>query len=152
MFFHLCLIIWSRNFLPNLKMFCMQTYQHTHTQMKYTLIHCIWMAHAILFLVLGKLRGHCQACSQLYSVEVQTKITTEKQMQWPLKELRRSYFLYISKCYILKVLTLFLQAYNIKKILWVKVLYSSHSPSHLQKMGKVISFSLADIKVQLSFL
>lgn len=46
--------------------------------------------------------GHCQASSQFYSAEAQTKITTEKQMQWPLKELRRSYFLYVSKCYIFK--------------------------------------------------
>lgn len=65
------------------------------------------MACAILFLILGKLNEHCQAHSQFHSVEAQTKITTEKQMQWPLKELRRSYFLYITKCYILKVLTLF---------------------------------------------
>lgn len=65
------------------------------------------MAHAILFLVMWKYSERCQAGSQFYSVETQTKITTEKQMRWPLKELRRSYFLYITKCYILKVLTLF---------------------------------------------
>lgn len=65
------------------------------------------MSHAILFPVLGKLREHCEACSQSYFVEVRTKITTEKQMQWPLKESRRSYFQYITKCYILKVPTLF---------------------------------------------
>lgn len=75
--------------------------------MKYTLVHYIWTSRAILFSVLTKLREHCQACSQVYSVEAWTKITTEKQMLWPLKELRRSYFQYITKCYILKVLTLF---------------------------------------------
>lgn len=75
--------------------------------MKDTFVHGVRMSHAILFSVLGKLREHHQACSQLYSVEAWTKIMTEKQMQWPLKESRRSYFQHITKCYILKVLTLF---------------------------------------------
>ena len=70
-------------------------------------VHYVWMSHAILFSVLGKMREHSQACSQFYFAEAWTKITTEKQTQWPLKESRRSYFQYITKCYILKVLTLF---------------------------------------------
>lgn len=102
----LCLIIWSGNLLPNLRIFP-SAYTPAHIHAKYTLVHYIRMSHAILFSVLGKLREHCQACSQFYSVEAWTKITTEKQMQWPLKESGRSYFQHITKCYILKVLTLF---------------------------------------------